>query len=380
MQNRWNVRMMVKASIPVTGDAQAQRATVPHLFQYSSVAAPACTGSLADSPVTGCSDPKGGAASQIDLMRQVVFPPDPALRRAQQARLLDRTLDPAERWKALQALRVSRAVVVPGLSAPRLTQEPQKIDKETLRGALDLLATAGNPLLRKQIWSALRGVRQPELIQPLIDASRLEASEPVRLEAVTTLAADYAEDEKARAALESVSQNDSQEITRMVAQRSLSGDAPWNEFVATRLLDANLPDAQRVEALTYMIASGQGQQMRSLLDAKAVEALAQILPRTLAALPGPSSPATPEAGSLTTLTSWVVGVNQPATVDLLTGVLNSTSDPSIRRMTVSGLARHRGDHRAKAALEEMAAHDIDPQLRDAAASALRPEATPPPGT
>lgn len=377
---RWNVRMLVKASLPVTGGAQGQRATVPHAFQYSSVAAPSCMGSLVDRPVTGCSDPKGGAASQLDLMREVVFPPDPVLRQGLKVRLQDRTLDPAQRWKALESLRISRAVVVGGPSAPRLTQEPQRFDTETLRGALDLVATAGDPQLRKQIWTALRGVRQPELIRPLIDASRLEASDTARLEAVATLAADYADDANARATLEFISRNDSREIVRMIAQRSLSGDASWNEFVAARLQDAGRTDVQRLEALSYMVDWGQGEQMRAVLDAKAVAALAQLMPRALAAMPDASMPHAPDAVNLTILARWFATTNQPASIDLLIGMLNSTSDPMIRRMAVTGLARHLDDTRARETVEDIAAHDPDPQLRDAAATRQPQLVTPPPGT
>jgi hypothetical protein len=380
LQNRWSVRMVLKASMPVTGDAPGQRATVPHLFQYASVVSPACTGSLVDHPVSGCSDPRGGAAGQIDLMRQVAFPPDPVLRRAQQARLLDRTLDPAERWQALQALRVSRAVVVPGATAPRLTQQPQALDAQTLRGALDLLRSTGDPLMRKQIWSTLRGVRQAELIQPLIDASRLEASDPVRMEAVGTLAADYADDVTARTALAVIAQNDSRELVRMIAQRGLSGEASWNDYVTSRLQSSDLPDTRRLEALMYMANSGQGQQMRALLDAKSVEALSQIMPRALAALPDSAAARPADANELVALASHLSSTNEPATIDLLTGMLRASGDPMVRQAAVAGLSRHLDDARAREVLQDIAAHDADPKVREAATIRQPQLVTPPPGT
>jgi hypothetical protein len=380
VQSKWSVRLMVKASVPVTGNAQGQRATVPRLFQYSSVAVPSCTGSVVDQAVTGCSDPRGGAVNQIELMREVVFPPDPSLRRALQARVLDHALDPVQRFKALESLRASRAVVVPGPTAPRLTQQAQNIDTETLRGALDLAATAGDPLLRKQVWGALRGVRQPDLIQPLIDVLQLEASDPVRLEAVTTLAMDYADDAKARGALESISKNDSQEIVRRVAQRSLSGEASWNDYVTKRLLDAELPDAQRVEPLLYMASVGQGQQIGAMLDAKAVEALSRVVPRMVAGLPLPSATNPTDSVNLPVLIKNIVGANQPASVDLLTGILNQTKDPLIRGMALTGLARHLDDARAREMVENIAAQDADPALREQAKIAQPQLVTPPPGT
>jgi len=379
VQGRWNIRLMVKARMPVTGDSKGQRATVPHLFQFSSVATPSCAGSALDRPVTGCSDPIGGAASQIELMRQVVFPPDPSLRLALRTRLQDRTLDAAQRLAALESLRAARVVVVPGPTAPRATAELQNIDVEALRGALDLASTASDPSLRKQVWGELRGVRRPELAQALIDAFQLEGSDPVRLEMVTILAADYAGDAKGRAALESISRNDPREIVRRVARRSLAGDSSWNEYVARRLQDAQLADTQRLEALMYMAGSDQGQQLRAMLDAKAVETLSRLVPRMLATLPPPAARSA-DADDLPRLINHIAASNQPASVDLLVGILNQASDPEIRRTAVVGLARHLDSARAREMLEDIAAHDPDPALRDQAKVAQPQLLTPPPGT
>jgi len=383
-QGRWNAKMLLYARMPVSAAADGAYATVPHLLQYGSITLPGCTGAVSDRPVTGCSDPQGGAASQIELMRQVVFPPDPAVLRALRARLLDRSLEPAQRWKALEQLRVPRAVAVvrPGAQSASLSEERPTMDAETLRGAIDLALSTDDSTQRGEIWRMLRGLRQPQLIRPLIDASRLEASDAARLQAVTTLVADYAQDTRAHAALESIALNDPRELVRMVAQRSLTGDEVWNEYVVARLQDASLPDAQRLEALSYMaatIARDQGQQLRNLLDAKAVEALAEIMPRVLATPADPGTRAA-ETGNLTTLVSWLVGIHQPATIDLLAGMLKASSDPMIRRMAVSALASHGADARAQPVLQDVAAHDADPQLREAAANALRQAATPPPGT
>jgi hypothetical protein len=376
VQDGWSAKMMVTASLPVTGDTQGRRATVPHSFQYSSVAFPRCTGSLVDRPAVGCSDPEGGAAAQIELMRQVVFPPDPSLRQVLQARLQDRTLDPAQRLKALQSLRSFRAVVVAGPTAPRMTQERSAIDAETLRGAVNLALTAPAPGIRAQTWEALRAARLPELIQPLIDASRLETDEATRLEAVTTLARDYAQDPKARAALDTLSRDDSRELVRMVARRALAGEQAWNDYAAARLQDESLPDAQRIEALTYVAASAERDpQLAGLLDTRAVEALSVIVPRTLA-----QSGVAPDAIGLRNLVGALASSNQPATVALLISTLNASNDPQIRRTAITGLARHLDDARAREIVEYTAAHDADPRLREIAAVRQNQLVTPPPGT
>lgn len=377
VQGKWNARMMIKARVPVRGDVQGQRATVPVLLQYASVAYPLCTGSLVDHPVIGCSDPEGGAASQVELMRLVAFPSDPSLQRTLRARLLDRSLAPEQRWKALESLRVTRPVVVPGASAPCLTQEQTSLDADMLRGAVDLAASAPSADMRAQVWRALRDVRMPELVQPLIDASRLEADDAVRLEAVTTLARDYAQDPKAHAALESIADGGAPELVRMIAQRALSGEKAWTDYLSARLQDESLPDTRRIEALTYAASSGgQAGQLRAVLDAKAVQALSVIVPRTLAA----QDYAAGGADGLRNLIGVLASTNQPATVSLLTSTLNVSSDPLIRRLAVTGLARHLDDARARETLEEIAAHDADPMLREVATVRQPQLVTPPPGT
>ena len=376
VQGNWNARMMVKASVPVRGD-EGQRATVPYLFQYASVAYPLCTGSLVDHPVTGCSDPEGGAADQIEQMRLVAFPSDPSFRRALKARLLDRALAPQLRSKALESLRVARAVVVPGASAPRLTQEQPSIDVDIVRGAVDLAATAPSADMRAQVWRALRDVRMPELVQPLIDASKFEADDAVRLEAVGTLAKDYAQDPKARAVLESLAGGDASELVRMVASRAVSGEQAWTGYLTAHLQDESLPDRRRIEALMYTASSGnETAQLLAVLDAKAVDALSAIVPRAVAT----QDPATAGADRLRSLIRVLATTNQPATVSLLISTLNVSSDPQIRRMAVTGLARHLDDARARETLEEIAAHDADPQLREAAGVRQPQLVTPPPGT
>src|SRR6185369_7351924 len=277
VHGRWSARMLLKGSMSVTVDAQEQRATDPQAFQYSSVAAPACTGSLVDRPVTDCSDPKSGAAGQVDLMRLAAFPPDPSARRALQARLLDRTLSPDVRFKALADLQFARAAVVRGPQFTTLVERRPDLDKVTLHGVVDLLATTSNPDIRAQISRLLRGTPRPELVQPLIDSYQLDTNDSSRLEVATTLAADYAQDPKGREALESMVRNDPRELTRMVAKRALSGDASWIAYVLHQVQDPELADARRLEALTYMSASGQGQKIRELLNAQAVAALAQIM-------------------------------------------------------------------------------------------------------
>jgi hypothetical protein len=380
LQGKWGVDMMLVTDVPISGDPKGRHGRLPYRLAYGGVLSPPCTGSFGELPATNCSNPPLGAANMVDLMRQIAFPLDPNARHALQARLLDRTLAASERLKAFDNLTTERAVVRAGAQYPSVSSEALPIEAETLRGALDLATSTDNPFIRAQIWRALRSARSTELIQPLIDSARSEPNDSARMAAVATLAAN-SQDDRARAALESIAINDSRDLVRMIAQRGLSGDAAWNDYAVTRLQNAGLTDGQRVEALTYMAASGQGQQqLPGLLDAKAVEALAQIMPRVLAAPADSSAPRPANADSLVNLTRLLSNTNQPATIDLLIGLLKTSSDPAIRRMAVVGLARHLDDARARAMLDEVGANDPDIKLREAASVHQPQLVTPPPGT
>jgi hypothetical protein len=100
----------------------------------------------------------------------------------------------------------------------------------------------------------------------------------------------------------------------------------------------------------------------------------------VAGLPLPSATNPTDSVNLPVLIKNIVGANQPASVDLLTGILNQTKDPLIRGMALTGLARHLDDARAREMVENIAAQDADPALREQAKIAQPQLVTPPPGT
>ncbi len=130
-------------------------------------------------------------------------------------------------------------------------------------------------------WGALRGVRNPELIQPLIATMRNESDEKTSLYALGLLQSDYAgTDPAVREAFELVARDDRRELVRQAAQWILYGDAGWHEYVVGNLGNASLPDDVRLAPLGYMTQSRElSAQLPAVMDDPAVAALAGMLPR-----------------------------------------------------------------------------------------------------
>ncbi len=63
---------------------------------------------------------------------------------------------------------------------------------------------------------------------------------------LSTLIAEYGSDSRVRAALENVARQDASTLVRMIAQRPLSGDAPWQSYVVNTLADKSLTAANRL--------------------------------------------------------------------------------------------------------------------------------------
>ncbi|MEO8316545.1 MAG: HEAT repeat domain-containing protein, partial [Pseudomonadota bacterium] len=238
-----------------------------------------CAGTppVVDAPA--CRDPCGQAAEMARKLRQEVFPPDASVTRPLQARLQDPSQDASQRIKTLEDLfKLSR-----DHDDLALLREPGVV-----RAAIALAAN-GDPALRTQIWRMMRGVGNPDLIQPLL-ASLTQDPSDVRLAAIETLSADFLGDPRVRAALASTAVEDPRPLVRAVAERGISGEEPWRRYVDSSLKDSNQPAAQRVEALVYYLYP-QGPtpqtspnnpdywQILEQLDDGAVRALAEALPK-----------------------------------------------------------------------------------------------------
>lgn len=178
------------------------------------------------------------AARQVSYLRLRIFPPDPALRGEMLSRVGDRAATERARFSGLyevvSAFRKGRGFPPDG---------------EALRAILSLAADA--PSFRAQVWSQIRGYRHPGLIDPLIASLRTDPDDLVRKEALTTLLADYAGNERVLDALGAVADEGSSELIRMLARRAVSGEGAWREYVISTLRNGSLSLEQRAAALRH---------------------------------------------------------------------------------------------------------------------------------
>jgi hypothetical protein len=332
-------------------------------FAWYGATEPGCVDSTdprVNAPGRMCFGIAQAATSIVRMLRVQTLPPDPAFAQMLQAQVLDNRLDFLQRESALGELRTLQR-----------RQGNTGWDAVTVRSAIDLAAAAPDARQRAQMWRELRGAAHPDLVQPLLDSLRQDPDVRVRVEAATTLAADFADDPAVRAALESAAQSDDRTVVRMAAQRALSGDAVWRQYVSATLRDQSLSDAQRLEPLLVT------ERSQVALDDDAMAALAEILPREWAP-PAPKNAAqwSEQTNAGVNLVSLVGSMNHPATVDLLLVAMRKGTYPLIRENAARLLAiKHRDDPRVRQVFEALAG-SADAGLRVIAEGALRSPATP----
>jgi plasmid stabilization system protein ParE len=295
----------------------------------------------------------------IQQLRRRVFPPDPATASRLQARFLDTSLAQGVRREALAELIELRQ------------KAPESMDPDLIRAIItDAIANASDPSQRAQLWRALRGQAGSRIVHPMIATLRREADDSVRLELVSTLAAEFSADPAARAELELIAKRDAKMLLRKVAERALSGDA-WRDYVVSTVRDASLSAAQRFEPLAWMgetrltrpADTGMESDLlavaQKLFDDGDAVALAEVLTRAS------SGPDRLLGGTLQISMS---SLQHPAVADFLIATVSRQPDFS----TFSLLGRHRADPRIEAALREMAANHPEAGVRQLAAAQLQP--------
>jgi hypothetical protein len=303
--------------------------------------------------------PAGMVNRGIQQLRRRVFPPDPATASRLQARFLDTSLAQGVRREALAELIELRQ------------KAPESMDPDLIRAIItDAIANASDPSQRVHLWRALRGQAGSRIVQPMIANLRRETDDSVRLELVSTLAAEFSADPAARAELELIAKRDATMLLRKVAERALSGDA-WRDYVVSTVRDASLSAAQRFEPLAWMgetrwtrpADTGMESDLlavaQKLFDDGDAVALAEVLTRAS------SGPNRQLSGVLQISMS---SLQHPAVADFLIAAVTRQPDFS----TFSLLGRHRADPRIEAALREMAASHPEAGVRQLAAAQLQP--------
>jgi hypothetical protein len=294
-----------------------------------------------------CTDADSVASSLLDFLRARALPPDPSHGSRLQARLVNPAADPFDRLKALSDLL--------GQGTDRANSRKVSVDATTIRGAIDLAATAASPEVRAQVWHNLRNARRPELIDPMVASMRNDPDGQVRLEAVATLSADFAADAGVRSALASTARDDARPLVRALAQRTLSGEATWKQYVMDSLQDTSRTTEGRIEALLYQlyepspagISVGKG---RTFLDADVIHAASDVLPLA-ANLPAMNK------GVLRHLLLDLAQVRDPSVPELVLALLKASSDETLGAGVVATLAGMSDAPGVRAVLEKLRSAD-----------------------
>jgi len=309
----------------------------------------------------------------VARMRLELFPPDRALLERKMSELRDAKLETNERRLALsQLLTADRRIDQLSERRP-LTYRP---DPALINAALDVATTASDPALRLQIWSMLVSVGIPRidpaiLIAPAGRALAKEADPRVQLALVNTLAIS-SKDPQARAALESIANGDAEgarpELVRMAARRVLNDSAGWNDYFVSRLSDPQVPDAEKLELISYTYSISAS----TLRVGDAALKMNEAAERSLVNLvKGQGS--TVVAQAAVNLLMFAGGtVTRAELVSFLSaGTGQPAADSKIRRSVLSALALSLRLHpEIRPLFEQVMARDLDPAMREAARQAL----------
>ena len=369
---KWNVDM--KVQVLSAHEGRRVLAVVPFSVQGGGET---CAGSQVSTAAMPCSDPASIASSQVDMMRNALFPVDAAATSRVRAQLLDSSLDPAARLRALMDLRLPRLIIADEAAADGAAARLARptLDDAAMAGALELAATAPDPVTRASVWQTLRGLRHPAVIEALVKAMQHDDSNDVCLQVTTMLTEDFREDPRAVSALKSATRDHPSQLVRMIAQRTVTGgaegDALWRDYVIDTLKDSSLPAGQRLDPFIYLVGSDRTSDVRNVgafLDEDVLQALAEVFPSVWTSGRDAEKLARPLVNALQL-------ARGPAVVDLYAEILRHAIDPMTRSIAARVLAReYRDDPRTRTALELVAASDPNPELRKLAGDTLQQEA------
>jgi hypothetical protein len=230
------------------------------------------------------------------------------------------------------------------------------------------------------VWRIVRGLRNTDLVEPLIASSRLDPDGDVRVEAVATLVSDFRDDPRTRTALEVVAREDARPLARAMAKRGLAGEDTWREYVATTLEDTSLSGVERIEALFHAMnlrmKGGEGTYSPDAriireLDGQAIRGLTEALPQAAR-----DSPVI--RNSAISLLSVLAGKDDPAITEMLLESLRPGEQWLDKAIAINALVRRVGDSRVRAALQKISEEDSHPEVRRIASEALKSEVAAPP--
>ncbi|HTQ36903.1 MAG TPA: hypothetical protein VMH77_07690 [Steroidobacteraceae bacterium] len=304
--------------------------------------------------------PDGAAATDVAALIKL-FPASPAL-----DALREHNREQAE----LQARDI---VTLPPVDLTQRQGAVPPLDDQVVHSILERIAAVPAPGPRAALWLALRGQKYPERLPLLLKALREETADVVRKEIITQLALDFSDDPAVRTALAPVAAVEPQALPRHVAQRALSGDAPWRDYVLATFRDASLTASQRLDPLAWMVDAGQrypgvDATLNDVLPAMLDGDGARVLVDLLASKQKDQKGSDPMAGlDGIVLMARLSTVDQAAVPDLLVAYFDAM--PS--EVALGLLVQHHADPRVREKLEAIAAGNADPKLRQLAAAYLQ---------
>ena len=306
--------------------------------------------SSSSAPVASGLDPAFEIATHfVERLRNTVLPADPAWVETLRAQVLDPGLVRSTRLAALSRLKDLR---------DRTAFEGR--DDTVVQAAVALALTMTDPTERARVWQLLRGAKNAAAIPALANSLLTDSSPATRLEALRTLAADFAGNASARAALEQAAIGGTTAQIRLEATWALRDAAGRNRYVRDTLLDERLSIEERLAPLLFALdqpAEIGGNRRDSVIDDAAAAALVSIVDRAAT------------ADMQGRLLARLARVQHPALTEAYLDFLRDAPDETTRDLAVALLTPRVTDPRVRAALESLR-YDGSERVRNAATRAL----------
>jgi hypothetical protein len=255
-------------------------------------------------------------------------------------------------------------------------EEERRIDPApavaSVLNMLRRLAAEPAPTTRFSNWRAQRASLRPDLIPGLVAALR-DPDDAFRKELVTLLAVKFGEDHLVRSAFATVAGRGPESLTRHVAERVISGEAPWRDYALARYCDSRLTTTQRLEPLYWMAEAEllDREKLRAEVNAivtvlqasGGIRALGEFMGRTQGE--AETAPFLSQQGQMTI--RMIASLDNPAVPELLIAYFEAAPN----YLTLNVLATRGDDPRVASKLQAIAAGHADKELQELATSHLR---------
>jgi hypothetical protein len=296
------------------------------------------------------------AARIAEAIRDAAFKDRTTVIAEAQATVLNVALSDAERASALGKL--------PYGPPDGPTSSPVASDDAVVAAATQIAMSSRDARARAVAWVGLRGIDDPDLIQPLLYSLANDADENVRRAAAFALA--YFVDEPgvrdglARAAAEDPSQDRAGSCctptVREAAERSLLSEQELHELALKTVMNEALTDQERLRPIT---SSPDGRGLRVPLNDEAARAIFDMGRRS-------------EDAGLRSQAWWSIARAgaHPEFAQVLLADLTSHPEENVRGAAAAGLADYTDDPVVRTGLERAMAEDASQNVRREARAAL----------